>query len=136
MANFRHGKNAYLAVVIGGTTTTLSTAFDDSSLQRAVDTAEVTAYGNGDKVYLAGLRGGTHPVSGHFNKSPINTLEGQLGASTNPTFHYGPEGNTTGYTKYEFAGVIGGLDIGSPVGDKVSASYNVTISGAVTSTEF
>lgn len=133
---FRHSKSAYLAMIVGGTTTILSSAFDDSALNRAVDTAEVTAYGDNDKVFLAGLRHGDFPISGHFDKTIAGTVQAQLGSSSNPTFVYGPEGNTVTRRKYTFAGVIDQFNIKAPIKDKVSVDGKVMISGAVTSTTF
>ena len=133
---FRHSKSAYLAMIVGGTTTILSSAFDDSALNRAVDTAEVTAYGNNDKVFLAGLRHGDFPISGHFDKTIANTVAAVLGSSSNPTWVYGPEGNTTTRRKFTFGGVLESCNIKSPIKDKVSIDAKVTISGAVTSTTF
>lgn len=121
---------------VGGSTafTNLSTFFDDSELKRMVDTAEVTAFQGSDKVYLAGLRGAEMSVSGHFDSAIINTLSGQLGASTHPSWRYGPEDNSTGRRRFNFDAVITGLNVKSPVGDKVSADMSLLVSGAVTST--
>lgn len=136
MPTFRHSKSAYLSMIVGATTTILSSAFDDSALNRAVDTAEVTAYGAGDKSFLAGLRSGDFPISGHFDATIAATIAAQLGASTNPTFVYGPEGSVSTRRKYRFGGVIESLNVKSPIKDKVSIDAKVTISGAVTSTTF
>lgn len=136
MPTFRHGKSAFCSMKIGGSTafTKLSTFFDDSELKRAVETAEVTAFQASDKSFLAGLRSGELTLSGHFDSAILATLAGQLGASTNPSFRYGPENNSTGRRRYNFDGVITSLNIKAPVGDKVSADLGVQISGAVTST--
>lgn len=133
---FRHGRRAFLSVVIGGTTTVLSSGFDDSSLKRAVDSAEVTAYTDNDKKYLAGLRGANLDVSGHFSSTHEGRIGGVLGASTHPVWKYGPEGNTTGFRKYQFSAMVTGLDVGAPVGDKISMNFGLLVSGAVTSTRF
>ena len=136
MPTFRHGKSAYLALVYGGSTYALSTGFDDSSLARAVATAEVTAYGNSDQVFLAGLKSGSFQAKGSFDKTIEGNIAGALGASTNPVIKYGPSGNSTGRRKYQFSCVLTGLNVASPVGDKVSVDFTATISGAVTSTTF
>lgn len=136
MPTFRHGKTSFISMNIGGSTvyTKLSTFFDDSELKRMVDTAEVTAFQGSDKTYLAGLRGAEFSVSGHFDATAAALIAGQLGASTNPKFRYGPENNSTGRRKYIFDGIITGHDIKSPVGDKVSMDMKVLVTGAVTST--
>lgn len=136
MPTFRHGKTAFLSMNVGGSTafTNLSTFFDDSELKRMVDTAEVTAFQGSDKVFLAGLRSAEFTVSGHFDSAIANTICGQLGASTNPSFRYGPENNSTGRRRFNFGGVITGFNIKAPLEDKVSADMTVQVSGAVTST--
>jgi len=134
---FRHGKEAYFAMSdTAGSTFNCSSGLDDSSLERSVDTAEVTAYGDDDKVYLAGLRDATVPVSGHFASTYDAKLQTMLAHSTGTTWTYGPAGNSTGLRKFRGNGIITSMTVGSPVGDKVSASWTLQVSGPITSTTF
>lgn len=134
---YRHGKSAFFSVSdASGSTFALSSAMDDLGLDRSLDTAQVTNFGDNDHNYLAGLRGATFNFSGHFNSTQATRLDGMLGHSTAATCVYGPGGNTTGYHAYEFSANLTGLSVGSPVGDKVSMSGTFQISGAVTSTSF
>lgn len=134
--NFRHGKDGYLAIVIGGTTTVLSTGFDDASLKRMVDTAEVTVYQDGDKKFLAGHKDKTLSISGNFSSTHEGLLAGRLGQSTGQSLVFGPEDNTTGRRKYLIPGIITSLDVAGPAKDKVAMSFEWQGSGAMTSTTF
>jgi len=123
---------------VGGSTafTKLSTFFDDAELKRAVETADVTAFQATDRSHVPGLRTGEVSLSGHFDSTIWGTLAGQLAASTNPSFRYGPEDNTTGRRRYNFDGIITSLNTKGNVGSKVDGSMTILISGAVTSTSW
>lgn len=130
---FKHGKDAYFAMSdTGGSTFNCSSGLDDSNLDRAVDLAEVTAYGDGDKRYIPGLRDATIPVSGHFASTYDENLHGMLAHSTGTTWTWGPAGNSTGLRKYTAKAHISQLSIGAPVGDKISASWSLQVDGPIT----
>lgn len=134
---FRHGKGAYFALTSStGGTINASSGVDDSSLERAVETAEVTTYGDDDKVYLSGLRDATIPFSGHFASTYAKKFDPMLGHSTGTTFTWGPEGNSTGRRKYTGKAIITELSYEVPVDDKVSMSGSLQVSGPITSTNF
>lgn len=136
---FRHGKNAYFDFTSStGGTVNASSGLDDSGLERMVETAEVTTYGKGDKVYLSGLRDATVNVSGHFASTHARKIDPLLGWSSGTNWTYGPHGNSTGvsYRKYTGNAHITNYKIGSPIGDKVSFSLDLQVSGAITSTNF
>lgn len=136
---FRHGKNAYFSVSSStGGTINASSGLDDSNLERMVETAEVTTYGKGDKVYLAGLRDATCGVSGHFSSTHAKKLDAMLAWSTGTTWVWGPHGNSTGvtYRKYTGNAIITKLSYGAPLDDKVSFSMDLQVSGPITSTNF
>ena len=79
--NFKHGKGAFFSMTSStGGTINCSSGVDDSSLERTVETAEVTTYGDDDKVYLSGLRDATIPVAGHFAQKPTPRRQGILEA--------------------------------------------------------
>jgi hypothetical protein len=132
---FRHGKAAVLTLSdTAGTTFTLSSGLDDCSLDSTVETADVTTFGDNDRVYLAGLRTHSWSASGHMSSTHEGTLRGMLGNSTASNLGYGPQGNTATYTKYEAQTHITGYSVASPVGDKVSFTVSGVITGAITST--
>lgn len=134
---FRHGKSAFFSITTStGGTVTMSSGFNDAGLARTVDTAEVTAFGASDKAYLAGLRDASISLSGHFSSTQEKKWTALLGYSTNPTFIYGPEGTAAGSRKFTGRCIVTGLDISSPVGDKVSANVSLQVTGAITSTNY
>lgn len=135
----RHGKAAFFSITdTGGSTINLSSGLDDCSLDRTCETAEITTYGDNDKVYLSGLRDATWSASGHCASTHEEKLAGLLGNSTNPNWVWGPQGNSTDntYPKFTGAAVITALSVSAPVGDKVSFSISGQCSGAITSTKF
>jgi len=134
---FRHGKGAYFSLTsTAGVTIVLSSGGDDMSLDSSADTAEVTAFGDDDRVYIAGLRGHTFSLSGHFASTYADPIRGMLGNSTASNCIFGAYGNTTGFIKSTFAMHLTQFTVGSPVGDKVSMSISAQVTGAVSSTIF
>lgn len=133
----RHGKSAFFSITTStGGVVTMSSGLNDAGLSRTVDTAEVTTFGDSDKEYLAGLRDASFSLSGNFTSTQSQTWTGNLGASTAPSFVYGPEGNTTGYRKYTGSVIVTGYDESSPIGDKISASISLQATGVITATVF
>jgi hypothetical protein len=134
---FRHGKAAVLTLSdTAGTTFTLSSGLDDCSLDTTVETADVTTFGDDDRVYLSGLRTHSWSASGHMSSTHEGKLRGMLGNTTASNLGYGPHGNTTGFTKYEAETHITGYSVQSPVGDKVSFSISGQVTGPITSTNY
>lgn len=134
---FRHGKGGYLSLSdTAGTTFVLSSGMDTCDLQTAVEMADVTTFGDDDRVYIPGLRNHSGSFAGHMASTHEGKLRGMLGNSTASQFKYGPQGNTTGYTKLSGALHVSGLTIAAGVGDKVSVSGSYQITGAVASTKF
>jgi hypothetical protein len=106
---FRHGKNAVLFFSTSGSTASairFSSGFDDSSLSRTVDTAEITAYGDEDKRFLAGLREAEFSFSGNFSSTHEKKVVAMLGNSTGCYVIYSPESTNSGRRKYKFAAII------------------------------
>jgi len=137
MPTFRHGKNAYFAVVTpSGSTINLSSGLDTVSFDRDVDTAETTHFGDDDRTYLAGMRGATFSASGNFSSTHAETIESLLGASTNPQFRFGPEGAASGRRRLEGDFILTSFSEGASASDKVTMSFDGIVTGAVTSTNF
>lgn len=136
---FRHGKSAVLFFATAGSTTgaiRMSSGFNDSALERAIDTAETTVYGDGDKRYLAGLRDATIPWKGNFSSTHAKKFEAMLGNSTGPYIIYAPESTATGRRKYKGAAIISSYKVASPIGDKVGLEVELQVTGAITSTNW
>lgn len=66
---FRHGKNTRLIV----NSVDASSLFSELTLTSSVDTAEVTAFADGDRHYIAGQRMGTISASGMLDASTAGT---------------------------------------------------------------
>jgi hypothetical protein len=119
---FVHGSNATLS--IDGNAVT---AYCDSqSLDQVVDLAETTVFGNDDKTSIAGLKGATISIGGHWDP----TLDGYMDAADDGAsvlFDCSPDGavNYTGscfITNYTWT---------AGVSDRVTWSANFTVTGAV-----
>lgn len=137
MATFRHGKGASFELdSTAGSLVNLSSGLDDVTLSRDMNPAEVTTFGDNDRNYIVGLRGATISCSGHFSSTHANVLDGIFAdaTSTSYTFKYNPE--STAATRHTLTGeaIMTSLEYGSPVDGKVSMSFELLVTGAVTST--
>ena len=120
---FVHGSNATFSV--DGQAITAYT--ESVSLSRDVDTAEVTAYGNDDKVYIAGLEGATLSANGHWDATADGYLHG-LFDGAQVAWSWSPDAGTTTYSGNAF---VTNYNQSAPVGDKVSWSVSLLVTGAV-----
>lgn len=95
---FRHGKNSRLIL----STVDASSAINEMTLTTNVDTAEVTAYLDGDRSYIAGQRTHTISAGGMFDAStwsndtfaPIRTALGSTSEVIITAIPGGPGGST------------------------------------------
>lgn len=136
---FRHGKTAVVFFATAGSTTgaiRMSSGMNDSSLERSVETAETTVYGDSDKRYLAGLRDATFSLKGNFSSTHEKKFTAMLGNSTGGYLIYAPESTTSGRRKFKGSVIITSLNVGSPIGDKVGLETELQWSGAITSTNW
>ena len=135
---FTHGKNSYFALgTAGGETTTvdLSSYIDSIDFPSTVETADVTTFGDDDRNYIVGLRDRTLSLSGSYDPASNaidEHLEALLGNATAADFDFGPEGNATGATQYSGSAFVTNYNPSTSVGDKVSFTADLQITGAVT----
>ena len=137
MPTFRHGKIAAFKLDdSAGVLRDLSTSLDNVDFPRTADLAETTAFGATGKSFLVGLPDNRITISGHFDATattgPDVVLSGIIGVEQTQTFEYGPEGTPTGRVRYTGECRLVSYEIGSPVGDKVSFSAELTVDGTVT----
>ena len=134
---FRHGKGANLKIAnASGSLVNLSSGIDEMSIDRALDTAEVSSFGDNDKSFIAGLRGATISFSGMFASTHAEILDGIFGHTTNPGFEFSPDGSTaSGRHLLTGTGLLTSLNYGAKVDDRVTVSAEFLVSGAVTSTK-
>ena len=127
---FVHGKDSYFKIA----STDLSTYLNNVTVSRSADTADTTAFGSSTRSFIAGLKDATITVSGMFDSAVYSTIAGWLG--TSQTWEYGPAGSTAGRVKVSGSGIITGVELGSAVGEVVTANITVQVSGAVTDGTF
>jgi len=128
------GRNASLKLIRAGTTMNMSSGLDDSALARAVDTHEVTSYGDNDKFHLPGHRSATISGSGPWASTYETFLSGCLG-TTGVTFRYAPLSTETGNPLWTGSLLVTSYDVQLPAAGRVSYSIDTIITGAVTSTK-
>ena len=124
---FVHGKGT--AFSVDGND--ISSYTDSVSLDKSIDTAETTAFGDDDRTYIAGLRGQTFSASGHWD-STFDGYAAGMDDGAVVAWEYGPEGGTTGDVKYSGNALIASYNQSSGVGDKASWSASFQVTGSVT----
>ena len=142
MPTFKHGKSAYFA--LDGTAASLvaiSDTLNEITMPREIETAETTAFGNTDKTYITGLADATISLSGMFDATVDTMINGDIanlksGSVSTLSFEYGPSGSTSSLPKFTGEALITSYEIGSPVGDVVTYSLELQVTGGVTATTF
>ena len=131
---FVHGKSTVFKLDdSGGTLRDLSSYLMEVSFPETIETADVTAFGTtGAKSYIVGLKDATISLTGKWDSTLDGYIAGVLGQSASLSFEYGPAGSTAGLVKYSGECYVTSYNIGSPVGDAVSASVELQVTGAVT----
>lgn len=127
---FVHGKDSYFKVA----STDLSAYLNNITVSRSADTADTTTFSSSSKTYIAGLKDASITLSGMFDATVYSTIAGWLGSSQ--TFEYGPAGSGSGKVKVSGSALITGVELGSAVGEAVTANITLQVSGAVTDGTF
>ena len=131
MPTFAHGKSTDFAIDdTGGSSRNISNTLTDVSFPQTIDTAETTAFGSSNKSYIVGLKDGSFSVSGIWDATVDGYLSGTEPASR--SFIYGPAGSTGGNVKYTGEAIMTNYSVSNPVGDVVTYSLDLQITGAVT----
>jgi predicted secreted protein len=131
MPTFAHGKSTDFALDdTGGTSRSLANTLTDVSFPQSIDTAETTAFGSTNKSYIVGLKDTTISVSGLWDATIDGYLSGTEPASR--SFIYGPAGSTGGNVKYTGEAIMTNYSVSNPVGDVVTFSVDLQVTGAVT----
>jgi len=134
---FVHGKSAVFKLDnASGSLVDYSAFLDDISFPRSIETAETTTFGSSAKSYITGLTDATVSLSGKFDATADSTIAAVVGQSATLTFEYGPEGSASGKVKYTGECIITSYEVGATVGDAVTASVELQVSGAITRTTF
>lgn len=142
MPTFKHGKNAYLSIDgTAGTLVDISNTLNEISMPREIETAETTAFGQNDKTYITGLGDATISLSGMFDATTDTLIAGDIanlksGSVSSLTFEYGPAGSVSAQPKFTGEALITSYEVSSPVGDVVTYSLELQVTGGVTGTTF
>ena len=133
MPTFKHGKNAQFELE----GTNLSNTLNEITMPREIETAETTTFGSTDKTYITGLADATVSLSGMFDAtvdSAISTIITNLksGSIASASFTYGPAGSAGSSPKFTGEALVTSYEIGSPVGDVVTYSLELQVTGGVT----
>ena len=135
MPTFVHGKSTYFNLDDkDGTARDLSDTLTSVDFPETIDTAETTAFGATSKSYIVGLRDATISVSGLWDATVDGYIIGTEPASR--TFIFGPAGSTGGNVKYTGECILTNYAVSNPVGDVVTYSLDLQVTGNVTRTTF
>ena len=131
MPTFTHGKNAAFKIDdSGGTLRDISNVLTDVAVSRTADVAEVSAFSNSSKAYVAGLKDATITISGSFDATVDGYLSGILGAEG--SFEFYPIGTTGGNPKASGEAICTSYDRTPDVGGAVTFTAAFQVSGDVT----
>jgi len=130
---FVHGKSAAFKLDnSSGSLVDYSAYLEEVSMPRSVETAETTTFGSSAKSYITGLSDATISISGKFDSAADATLAAVLGQAATLSFEYGPAGSTAGLIKYSGECIMTSYEIGASVGDAVTASVELQVTGTIT----
>ena len=131
MPTFTHGKSAAFKIDdSGGTLRDISNVLTDVSVSKTADVAEVSAFSNSSKAYVAGLKDATITISGSFDATVDGYLKAIVGAEG--SFEFYPIGNSSGLPKASGEAICTGYDRSPDVGGAVSFTASFQVSGDVT----
>ena len=131
MPTFTHGKSAAFKLDdSGGTLRDISNVLTDVSVSRTADVAEVSAFSNSSKAYVAGLKDANITISGSFDATVDGYLKGILGVEVD--FEFYPIGTTSGNPKASGKVIMTSYDRTPDVGGAVGFSAAFQVSGDVT----
>ena len=124
MPTFVHGKSTDFELDdTSGTSRSLANTLTSVDFPETIDTAETTAFG-------ATSRSATISISGLWDATIDGYIIGTEPASR--SFIFGPAGSTGGNVKYTGEAILTNYSISNPVGDVVTYSIDLQVTGNVT----
>ena len=123
---FKSGKDAAFSV----DSTDISSYVDSVSLSRDVNTLETTSFGSDQATFVVGVEGLQISGSGSWDATNDGTMAGLFDGSQ-VAWEYSPD-NTSGQPKYSGNAFVTNYTIDSSATDKVSFSFSLIVTGAVT----
>lgn len=132
-----HGKNAVFKLDnSGGALQDLSTYIDTTELQRAVENADVTAFGDGWDKSVPGVKSAKIPIGGPSDPVLDAHMDAVFGQDATLTFEFGPEGSAVGKVRYTGECRIEDYAVKSPVKGRNEWSAGLVLDGALTRNTF
>ena len=132
MPTIVHGKSVDFALDdTSGSSRNISDTLNSVDFPEVTETADTTAFGSSSRSFIVGLESATISISGLWD----STVDGYMKGGTEPasrSFIYGPAGSTGGNVKYTGEAIMTNYSISSPVGDVVTYSADLQVTGAVT----
>lgn len=132
MPTFVHGKSVDFELDdTSGTSRSISDTLNSVDFPEITETADTTAFGSSSRSFIVGLESATISISGLWDA----TVDGYIKGGTEPasrSFIYGPAGSTSSNVKYTGEAILTNYSISSPVGDVVTYSVDLQVTGAVT----
>ena len=133
MPTFRHGKNSVFKLDnSAGTLTDISNVLNNVSMPREIETVETTSFGSSYRTYVVGFQNATISIEGTWDATVDAHLAGILGQDATVSFEYGPEGSTSTYIKYSGEAYVTSYETSGAVGEVVTFSAELQVSGAIT----
>ena len=131
MPTFVHGKSTDFELDdTGGTSRSLANVLTSVDFPETIETAETTAFGATSKSYIVGLRDATVSVSGLWDATVDGYIIGTEPATRSCIF--GPAGSASSNVKYTGEGILTNYSVSAPVGDVVTFSLDLQVTGNVT----
>jgi predicted secreted protein len=132
MPTFVHGKGTSFTLDnTSGSVVDISNTLTSVDFPETIETAETTAFGSSAKSYIVGLKDASISVSGIWDATTDATIMGGAEPASR-SFVYGPAGSGTGAVKYSGEAIVTSYSISNPVGDVVTFSLDLQVTGAVT----
>ena len=131
MPTFVHGKSTDFELDdTGGTSRSLSNVLTSVDFPETIETAETTAFAAPSKSYIVGLRDASISVSGLWDATVDGYIIGTEPATR--SFIFGPAGSTSSNVKYTGECILTNYSVSAPVGDVVTFSLDLQVTGNVT----
>ena len=124
-----HGRNGiiYLNLASGGTPEPIA-YLDSWSIKMATDTAEVTAFGDANKTYIAGLPDMSGDFSGYYDDASVQTYTAAVDGITRKMYLYP---STLKTTQYFWGNIIADFSADAKVGGGVTMSSSWKAAGNI-----
>lgn len=128
-----HGRNGrvYMEVVSGAAATPLP-FFASWSIKFETDKEEVTALGDGNKIYVAGLPDASGEFSGFYDDTTAQTYSAAVDGLARKFYLYPNTTGTPGTGQYFFGTVFPDFSVNGAVGGAVEVSASWNAASAIT----